>query len=86
MKKPILLFLSFLPITLFGQIVSNTAILNNANIILNTNGVMFSDYSNGQPGYEVPAGSGNNSIYAASLRIDQGPLLKIPILKCLLHK
>ncbi len=69
MKKYLLILVALLPIALFGQNTTETAVLSDANIILNSNGVMFSDYANGLPGYEVPAGSNNNSVFAAAIWI-----------------
>lgn len=69
MKKLLLLLVSLLPIALYSQSTMGDAILNNAQVKFNTNGVMFNEYVNLQPGYEVPYGTGINAIFASSLWI-----------------
>lgn len=67
MKNQLLLLLSLLPIALFGQATLGEALLFNARVQMSTNGLMFNDFGNGQPGYEVPYGTGINAIFASSL-------------------
>lgn len=58
-------------ITLIGSIhsqnVSTSVIdLNQASGIINNDGIFFNHHSTGQPGYEIPKGSGSNIIYSSS--------------------
>lgn len=48
----------------FGQIYSVTLEQNNASIILSNGGTLFQDLSNVTSGYEIPKGSGLNTIFS----------------------
>lgn len=70
MKRILLLFLvatGVLPA--FGQVGGTELILYDAYVKILTNGLLFNDFGNGLPGYEVPAGYGNHAIYNAALWI-----------------
>ncbi len=54
-------------LTSFAQVITNILELQDAKVQINTNGVLFNDYGNGMPGYEVPLNSGNHAVFASAL-------------------
>lgn len=52
---------------LHAQVQSMSVDTNNVSALVNANGVLFSNLSNGQAGFEFPKGSGVSSVYAAGL-------------------
>lgn len=74
MKKKLLL--AFVAFPLWGMTQNQTAFLdvNNVKATVNVSGVLFNDHQSDRPGFEVPAGQGRHTIYAASLLIGaEGP-------------
>lgn len=66
-----LLLFAFLSstITCFAQVQTTVLQLTDANVRINTNGVLFHNLETSQGSYEAPADSGNNAIFDATLWI-----------------
>lgn len=63
MKSTLLIILYTLPCFTFAQLGMDTLDHNNTSALVSNQGTFFNDDVNNLPGYEVPKGSGLNSIY-----------------------
>lgn len=67
--RKILLLLIALPMGLQAQIGVGILETSGARLQIPTNGTLFNDVANQNPGYEVPLGSGNHTVFSSSIWI-----------------